>query len=65
MNKNEIIQYAIIAIIIIAVIVFLEDSELKDTLIDIFNDSLAQMNVDRERRRFRRMFDDCDSKPTN
>lgn len=54
MNKNEIIQYAIIAIIIIAVIVFLEDSELKDTLIDIFNDSLAQMNVDRERR----MFDD-------
>ena len=43
MNKNEIIQYAIIAIIIIAVIVFLEDSELKDTLIDIFNDSLAQM----------------------
>lgn len=56
MNKNEIIQYAIIAIIIIAVIVFLEDSELKDTLIDIFNDSLAQMNVDRERRRFRRMF---------
>lgn len=59
MNKNEIIQYAIIAIIIIAVIVFLEDSELKDTLIDIFNDSLAQMNVvDRERRRFRRMFDD-------
>lgn len=59
MNKNEIIQYAIIAIIIIAVIVFLEDSELKDTPpIDIFNDSLAQMNVDRERRRFRRMFDD-------
>lgn len=58
MNKNEIIQYAIIAIIIIAVIVFLEDSELKDTLIDIFNDSLAQMNVDRKRRRFRRMFDD-------
>lgn len=58
MNKNEIIQYAIIAIIIIAVIVFLEDYELKDTLIDIFNDSLAQMNVDRERRRFRRMFDD-------
>lgn len=58
MNKNEIIQYTIIAIIIIAVIVFLEDSELKDTLIDIFNDSLAQMNVDRERRRFRRMFDD-------
>lgn len=58
MNKNEIIQYAIIAIIIIAVIVFLKDSELKDTLIDIFNDSLAQMNVDRERRRFRRMFDD-------
>ena len=58
MNKNEIIQYAIIAIIIIAVIVFLEDSELKDNLIDIFNDSLAQMNVDRERRRFRRMFDD-------
>lgn len=58
MNKNEIIQYAIIAIIIIAVIVFLEDSELKDTLIDIFNDSPAQMNVDRERRRFRRMFDD-------
>ena len=58
MNKNEIIQYSIIAIIIIAVIVFLEDSELKDTLIDIFNDSLAQMNVDRERRRFRRMFDD-------
>lgn len=58
MNKNEIIQYAIIAIIIIAVIVFLEDSELKDTLIDIFNDFLAQMNVDRERRRFRRMFDD-------
>lgn len=57
-KKNEIIQYAIIAIIIIAVIVFLEDSELKDTLIDIFNDSLAQMNVDRERRRFRRMFDD-------
>lgn len=55
MNKNEIIQYAIIAIIIIAVIVFLEDSELKDTLIDIFNDSLAQMNVDRERRRFRRL----------
>lgn len=54
MNKNEIIQYAIIAIIIIAVIVFLKDSELKDTLIDIFNDSLAQMNVDRERR----MFDD-------
>lgn len=58
MNKNEIIQYAIIAIIIIAVIVFLEDSELKDTLIDIFNDSLAQMNVDRGRWRFRRMFDD-------
>ena len=58
MNKNDIIQYAIIAIIIIAVIVFLEDSELKDTFIDIFNDSLAQMNVDRERRRFRRMFDD-------
>jgi hypothetical protein len=58
MNKNEIIQYAIIAIIIIAMIVFLEDSELKDILIDIFNDSLAQMNVDRERRRFRRMFDD-------
>lgn len=58
MNKNEIIQYAIIAIIIIAVIVFLEDSELKDTLIDIFNDSLEQMNIDRERRRFRRMFDD-------
>lgn len=29
MNKNEIIQYAIIAIIIIAVIVFLEDSEKK------------------------------------
>ena len=55
MNKNEIIQYAIIAIIIIAVIVFLEDSELKDILIDIFNDSLAQMNVDRERRRFRRL----------
>lgn len=58
MNKNEIIQYAIIAIIIIAMIVFLEDSELKGILIDIFNDSLAQMNVDRERRRFRRMFDD-------
>lgn len=64
MNKNEIIQYAIIAIIIIAVIVFLEDSELKDTLIDIFNDSLAQMNVDREDGGL----DEClttDSKPTN
>lgn len=58
MNKNEIIQYIIIALVIIAVIIVLEDSDLKDTLIDIFNKALAQMSVDREKRRFKNMLDD-------
>lgn len=48
MNNKLIIQYIIIAGTVIAVMIFLEDSELKDTLLDIFTHSLSLMRVDQE-----------------